>query len=143
MSRIYCGKGTWENKVRISFDNHKSSLIYIFDTLEEASKFYEDFDFTGKKLSVLKYIKFKFCKHENMYKLDCNSDRYYYKYCPDCNKAEYINTETFEQKVERFDKLNKRIKQDRITELRKDIDLKQQKLEKLTKEYIVEFSEKF
>lgn len=143
MSRIYCGKGVWENKVRISFNNHKNSLIYIFSNIEEANKFYEHFDFTGKKLGMIEYLKFKICKHESMYDLDCNSDRYYYKYCPDCNKAEYINTETFEQKVERFDKLNKRIKRDRINELGIDIETKQQKLDKLTKEYIEEFGEEF
>ena len=118
-------------------------MIYIFKTKEEAEHFYYKFDFTGKKLSMYKYLKFKFCKHEKMYKLDCNSDRYYYKHCPDCNKAEYIDTETFEQKAERFDKINKWIKQDRITDLRIDIASKQRKLERLTKEYKEEFSEEF
>ncbi|GEM_PF-3244123 len=141
--RVYCGKGTWDNKVEISFGNHNNKLIYIFKTKEEAEHFYYKFDFTGKKLSMYKYLKFKFCKHENMYNLDCNSDRHYYKHCPNCNKAEYIDTETFEQKAERFDKINKRIKQDRITDLRNDIASKQRKLEKLTKEYKEEFSEEF
>jgi len=143
LSRKYCGKGVWDNKVRVSFDNHKASLIYIFKTDEEATQFYEEFEYSEKKISIYKYLRFKFCKHENVCDLECNSDTHYYKYCPDCNKAEYINTETFEQKVERFDRINKLIKQDRITDLRNNNISSQRKLERLTKEYKEEFSEEF
>jgi len=143
LDRKYCGKSTWDNKVEISFGNHKYKLIYIFKNQEEAEHFYYKFDFYGKKLSMFKYLKFKFCQHEDMYNLDCNSDMYYYKHCQKCNKAEYIDTESIEQKLKRKEKFNKQIKQGIITDLRNDITSKQRKLEVLTMKYHEEFGEEF
>ena len=143
MNRKLCGKGVWDNYVRISFDFHRHSIMYIFDTKEEALNFYKEFDFSGEKLSLFKYLKYKFCKHKNTYVIKGSSDRYHYKYCPDCNRSEYVDTETFEQRVERLDRINKRFKQDKINELRNEIESKQRKIGKLIKEYIEEFNEEF
>lgn len=138
--RKICGKGLLIDKVRVSFNNHRDSILRIFEENETASSHYEDLEL-GDKISFGEYIKYKLCKHHDMHDVDVNSDRYKYRICSKCNKSKYISLETVEQIQVRWKIAHKNSKLDEINELHDEIIRKEKQLLKMKMEYKADYGE--
>lgn len=117
---IFNGKSTYKNKICIDRANRKYSIIFIFDNKEEARDYYEDFSYENEKL-ISTRIKIFFCKHKKQYDLNVDSNTHHYNYCPDCNRALFVNDETEEQREERLKILTNLMRQEDIKEMERDI----------------------
>ncbi|MGD6876890.1 hypothetical protein [Bacillus infantis] len=128
------GKSLIDNKVFVSPRHRKFELMFSFASEEEADKYYRSLDYENEKF-LKPRIKAFFCKHEKEYDLDLGSKLYHYKCCTNCNRAIYVNDETPEAREKRMNTFRATIKEQEIAELENEITYKQEKLQKLKREF--------
>ena len=117
---VLTGKSLYEKSVCVSLRHRKYSIMFTFDSSEEAREYYDSFDYENEKLTYKRFL-INLCKHKNMHDLNIGYKSHHYEYCPDCNRAIYVDDETKEDKKERYRNLSIRIKERDILDLKDEI----------------------